>query len=72
MRLISLGSAKLVSSDGRQRPALLETSERAAENKMLGSLCLIEEPKPAYMPFCLAWIFMHRKRMAISLCSSSE
>ena len=70
--MISRGKAKLVSSEGRHRPALLETRERAAENKMLGSLCLMEEPKPAYMPFCLAWIFMQRNKIAISLCSSSE
>ena len=54
MRLISLGRAKLVSSDGKQRPALFETRDRAAENKMFGSFSLIEVPKPAYMPFCFA------------------
>ena len=70
MRLISLGRARLVSSEGRQRPALLETSDLAAENKMLGSFSLIEVPKPAYIPFYFAWIFMHLKRIAISLFSS--
>ena len=56
--------------EGRQRPALLQTSDLAAENKMFGSLFLMEVPKPAYMPFYFAWIFMQRNRMAISLFSS--
>ena len=54
MRLISRGRARLVSSEGRQRPALFDTSDLAAVNKMFGSLFLIEEPKPAYIPFCFA------------------
>lgn len=46
-------------------------SDLAAVKSMLGWLALIEEPKPEYMPFYLAEIFMQRNKMAISLFSSS-
>ena len=72
MRFISRGTARLLSSDGTQRPALLIMSDLAAESRMFGSFSLIVVLKPVYMPLYLAWTFTPRNRKASSLFSCME
>jgi len=46
--LISSYSDKFLSSLARHRPALFETNDRAAENRMFGSLSFYDVPKSEY------------------------